>query len=390
MKNNPLLKFIGSFGLACVLLLCLFFLTFQGTLYQVDHGLYEAKQIYFNSWFVTTEGGLPYFPGGVLVMLTLTINLIVGGLMRIKWRQRNAGVLIIHFGIIFMLVAGLVKLVDSEEGHLTLYEGQQSDQFVSYHLNEATIWELGQNAQVPQWVIGDDFLSDLTDGGERSFHAKDLPFTLVLSDYLPNCNALPKGPNWQAKGKVIDGYGLLQLPKEKENEMNTAGMHAKVIAKDGSEQEALLWGRQQAPWAFEVDGRQFAVSFGHAAYDMPYAIHLDKFIKEDHPGISMAKAYKSRVTKIDQDGAQPILIQMNEPLREGGLVLFQASYGPSTPGYDGPFYSVFSVVQNPSDKWPEYSLWVITLGLILTFGRHLFGFISQQTKLRRQAAGEQS
>jgi len=387
---QKLYRLFASYGLACVLLLCLFALTLFGTLYQVDHGLYAAKQRFFNSWFLHTDSGVPYFPGGVLVMSLLTINLIVGGLMRIKWRLRNAGVLIIHLGIIFMLISGLVKFVNSEEGHLTLYEGQQSDQFISYHLYEVSIWEISQASQVPQWIITDELLSDLDQGKKRSFHAKDLPFTLVLSDFLINCKALPKGPNCQAEGEVIDGYGFLKLPPEKENEMNVAGLHAEVIDASGQSQKALLWARQQAPWAVEVDGRRFAIELAHTAYPMPYTIRLDKFTKADHPGTMMAKAYKSQVTRIHGSDQKPILIQMNEPLREGGLVLFQASYGPSTPGYQGPFFSVFSVVRNPSDKWPEYSLWVITFGLVLAFGRNLLNFIRRQNQRRSQAAGEQA
>lgn len=389
MKNNPLFRFFGSYGLACALLLVLFVLTFVGTLYQVDHGLYAAKQTFFNSWFLYLAG-FPIFPGGVLAMSLLTANLIIGGLLRIKWRPRNVGVLIIHFGIIFMLVAGLVKLTNSEEGALQLWPGQESDRFISLHSNEITIWEMGQDHQVPQWVIGHEFMTDLAGDASRTFHAKDLPFSLVLSGYEANCRALPKGPNWQASGEVIDGYGLFALPSEKENEFNVAGLHAAVVSPDGTAQKGILWGRQEAPWVVAVGDRTFAIDFGRETYTMPFSIRLDEFMKEDHPGIGMAKAYRSRVTRTQDGDARPVLIQMNEPLREGGLVLFQSSYGPEEPGYDGPYFSVFSVVRNPSDKWPEYSLWVITLGLVLTFGRHLLGFIRQQNKRRAKAAGEQA
>jgi len=389
MKSNPLFRFFGSYGLACALILVLFVLTFVGTLYQVNHGLYAAKQTFFNSWFLYLAG-FPIFPGGVLAMSLLTANLIIGGLLRIKWRTRNAGVLIIHFGIIFMLVAGLVKLTNSEEGALQLWPGQQSDRFVSLNRNEVTIWELGPTQQVPQWVIDHDFLVDLSGEASRRFTAKDLPFALDLSGYVRNSRALPKGPSWQASGEVIDGYGLYPLDPDKENEFNVPGLHATVVAEDGSQEKGILWARQEAPWVVAVGDRQFAIDFGRETYTMPFSIRLEEFIKEDHPGIGMAKAYRSRVMRIQDSDEKPVLIQMNEPLREGGLVLFQSSYGPEEPGYEGPYFSVFSVVRNPSDKWPEYSLWVITVGLLLTFGRHLWGFLKQQTKRRAKAAGEQA
>lgn len=382
-------RLLGSYGLACILLLCLFALTLFGTLYQQDHGLYDAKNTFFNSWVLTTKGGLPLFPGGVTVMLLLTFNLIVGGLLRIKWRGRNAGVLIIHFGIIFMLVAGLVKLTQAEEGSLLLYEGQASNEFQSHHLWEVTLWEMTEATEVKEWSIEDPFLTDLRGDRKRTFRSSAWPFELQLHNFLLNCDALPKGPNWNADSKTVDGFALRALPPEKEHERNLAGIEASVVASDGTTIDALLWGAERGPWSFEVGGRKFALHLAKQTYPMPFTIQLDDFIKEDHPGIGMAKAYKSQVTQTTDGTERPVLIQMNEPLRDGGLVLFQSSYGPDTPGHEGPFFSVFSVVRNPSDKWPEYSLWVITVGLVIAFGRTLWNYIRKQSK-RRNAAGGQA
>lgn len=380
---RSLWKMLGSFGLACVLLLCLFALTFFGTLFQTRNGLYEAKDVFFNSWFLTTEGGFPMFPGGVTVMGLLTLNLILGGLWRIKWRARNSGVLIIHFGIIFMLVAGLVKLTNSEEGQLKLREGQTSDEFLSISEWQVAIYELGVGNQVPVWVLANDLFTDLEGTRSRTFHADDLPFKLVLSNFLPNCSVLPKGPNWEASGEVLDGFGFFARPLDKEEERNNAGIQAQVLASDGLVRRSLLWAPQRGPWTVRVDGRQFAIDLKHTTYPMPFQIRLDDFTREDHPGVDMAKSFRSNVTKIDHSGSQAILIQMNEPLRSGGLVLFQLSYGEDN---DGEAYSVFSVTRNPSDKWPEYSLWIITLGLVITFGRHLAGYIRKQHKRRLKAS----
>ncbi|MGB0951834.1 MAG: cytochrome c biogenesis protein ResB [Planctomycetota bacterium] len=385
---RAIVKLFGSYGLACVLLLCLFMLTLFGTLYQQDNGLYDAKQIFFNSWFVSTPGGIPMFPGGVTVMLLLTINLIVGGILRIKWHARNAGVLVIHFGIIFMLVAGLVKLTKAEEGSLLLYEGQQSSEFRSSHLWEVTVWEMSDLAKPKEWSITDEFLTDLTGDRKRTFSAEGWPFELELHNFLLNSNALPKGPNWVAASAIVDNFGLLAMDAEKEHERNLAGMEVNVLGKDGSRQPGLLWAAQRAPWVFEVDNKLFAIELDRMAYPMPFEIRLEDFMKEDHPGIGMAKAYKSQVTQIMDGAERPVLIQMNEPLRDGGLVLFQSSYGPDTPGHQGPFFSVFSVVNNPSDKWPEYSLWVITAGLVMAFGRTLLNYIRKQTKRRTATGGK--
>jgi hypothetical protein len=397
-----LVRGLGSYGLCCLCLLTMFVLTIFGTLHQKDFGLYDAKEKYFNSWFLWYEAAgtsFPIFPGGVLAMSVLTANLITGGLLRIRWELRNAGVVIIHFGIIFLLLAGLVKMTRSEEGHLTLWEQDrlgtpevenQSDHFKSYLLWEVAIWEVTQGDAGTEYIIPDEHFTDLAGDARRTFTNPALPFELSLTGFVENCDVLPKGPRWQATGDVIDGYGIRELPPEKESERNIAGLHAEIASAGGEPERAILHGVQRSPWVIERDGRTFAIDMRHTRYPMPFQIRLEKFIKEDHPGISMAKAYQSEVTRVDGGGGERVLIQMNEPLREGGLVLFQSSWGPQGGNPRGPFFSVFSVVRDPSDKWPEYAMWVITLGLLIAFGRRLLRFVRKQTADRNRLALDES
>ena len=375
---------LGSYGLACLCLFALFVLTFQGTLYQVDHGLYAAKQRFFESWFVWTDVAgmsVPTFPGGLTSMSVLALNLLVGGLIRLRVTKRNVGVAIIHVGIVFMLCAGLVKLAVADEGHLTLFEGERSSHFVSYNLWEVAIWKGGETGDTVVHLIDDEHITDLTDGRSRTFTSPDIPFDLRLSGFLPNCEVLPKGPMWQAAGPVVEGFGLRPLPWEKEAERNVAGLHASADV-GGEVKQGILWGFERHPWTVEVDGEVWGVSLRHQRYPMPFTIVLEDFQKEDHPGITMAKAYRSEVQKIEDGQSERILIQMNEPLRHAGLVLFQSGWGPQNAGPGARLYSTFSVVDNPSDKWPEYSLWVITVGLLMAFGRKLLAFLRSQSKRR--------
>ena len=381
---KKLLDFLASYGLCCILLICLFCLTLFGTLYQVDHGLYEAKAVYFGSWYLYTKEGFvlpfPGFPGGMTCMLLLTVNMFLGGLIRIKISKRNFGVVIIHIGIAFLLASGLVKMATAEEGNLKLVEGQKSRFFESYNNWEVALWPLGKAGEIDEYIIRHDQLSDLTGTLARSFHAEGLPFELTLTNFVKNCQVQPKGPMWQSTGPVVDGYGILAQKPDKQAEFNVAGMHAKV-----GDKTAILWGMESQPWTVELpNGERWAVAMRHESYEMPFEIKLIDFIKEDHPGLSMARAFRSRVIKIDENGEQPVLIQMNEPLRKNNLVLFQSSYGNTRRGDE---YSVFSVVRNVSDKWPEYSLYVITLGMLITFVRKLLGFVKSTNKKRTAAAG---
>ena len=59
---------------------------------------------------------------------------------------------------------------------------------------------------------------------------------------------------------------------------------------------------------------------------------------------------------------------MNEPMRQGVLTFSQRTMlnGPGVASKEATI-SGFEVVRNPSDKWPEYSIFVAGFGLVLHF-----------------------
>ncbi len=478
--GGRIVSFFSSYALAIVLLACLFLLTLFGTLYQVDHGLHAAKLRFFSSWFLWSNIGslrIPTFPAGLTCMALLTVNMLVGGMLRIKITQRNLGVVVIHLGIAFLLISGLVKQWTAQEGYLSVAEGRTSEEFRSDSLWEVALWELDGSDSVQEFVIRHDEFVDLRGSARRTFTCVDLPFQLVLRGFLPSAAVRPAGPGDPEEGVTrVDGFDLVPMPVQGEVGRNGAGVHIEVLGA-GDSREACLWGFQLWPWTFEWQGKTYAVNLRHASYKMPFALRLESFEKEDHPGMTMARSYRSDVTKIDAGREEAVRIQMNEPLRSDGLVLFQSSWGPQdaaparpcsldvagdrvlmfghgmgngyavrminaagewgtyaesgAPGTVQPLngsttfyvrdvtgdgfklstvragpavdllsagqghtlqeepYSVFSVVRNVSDKWPEYSMWVITVGMLMAFGRKLLGFLRVQESHRRKAAQAQ-
>ena len=72
---------------------------------------------------------------------------------------------------------------------------------------------------------------------------------------------------------------------------------------------------------------------------------------------------------------------VTEALRSQGYTLFQAEWGMDRDG----IYSVFAVVNNPADRWPEYSCYVIALGLLFHFWLKLMRYVKAQ-RPKREAA----
>lgn len=382
------LRILGGYHLACILILLLGVLTWLGTLEQVELGLYEVKKKYFSSENVFL---LPQIKGHKLLLplpsaywvgVVFFFNLLLGTIFRARWHWKTLGVLIAHFGMLFLLLGAFVTQHYSQRGNMAITEGQTSNVAEHYtdYVIEVTRLQDGKPAAVH--VVGAKLLSDLDPDDKRLFRMTKLPFDLRVDQY--HVNARPaavreKGP--RADQKVVDGFFLEPSEKEKEAERNFAGCRVVVLTKEGQPQgEFLLSAASFHPATLEWGDESFALNIRKALWSMPFEVQLDNFTHEFHPGTMRPKRFESEVTRIDGDLREPVLIKMNEPMRREGFTFFQASWGPQNAPPGSRLYSVFEVVKNPADKWPEYALYVTTVGLVLQFGMMLVLFIFNQVK----------
>jgi len=381
---HKLIGALASFWLACGVLFMLFLLTWLGTLAQIDSGLHDVQNRYFNSLLVIHHQQVPLIGhvaipliGGYALMAILFVNLVVGGLIRLRKSKRTIGILVAHVGILLMLVAGFVKFTMSDDGQLALYEGESGDRYASdYDWEVALTRDLG-NGQFEEFVIPGHEFTDIGRNETRTFQNEALPFDLELRDFM--VNSRPRS----------DGRALREVAPEIEHaEQNLAGIYAALRPKDGSpRQEGILWGwsgnsstTSWSPMVLEVGGTAWATELRHVRYQLPFTIHLDKFTATFHPRTDEPASFESEVTKIEGDVLQPVVIRMNEPLRHGDFILFQSGYGPPGAGPGDRMYSSFSVARNPSDQWPLWSCGIIAVGLLLHFSQKLFGYIRAETK----------
>lgn len=384
---------LGSFWLAVALLVNLFLLTWFGTLEQVDKGIHAVQSQYFESWYVLAKAGpiKLLLPGGYVTMGLLVVNLFVGGLVRIRKTKATIGIIIAHVGIALMMGGGLVEHMFSTYGRVVLHVGEESDQFQEYAGWEVAIWSADATGSVEEFLIPESEFADLGGSASRTFQRGELPFDLILKRYMQNAEITAAVGVGVPTAPVIEGQFLVGVPLNKEEERNFAGVYATVVSDNGAKvEDSLLWGFSRHPWVFEAGGKRWAMILRNRTHSMPFSLKLEKFIKDDHPGMSMARAYSSDVIRTDADGTEHKLrIQMNEPLRKDGLIIYQASYGPPD-GRPGDPYTVLAVSRNPSDRIPWLSVAVIALGLTWTFVARLMGFLAKQKRMAVKAAGTTS
>jgi len=381
---GPVLDLLSSKGLAVALLMMLFMLVLSATFHYKEIGEAGVKREYFEPWFADglrlsgREIPLP-FPGGRLVFSLLALNLLIGGLVRIRWSWRTSGIIVAHIGIVGLVLAGVVNFTLSDYGFVQVYEEQTRDYYKDYTEIEVAVWDASQKEGVDEFLIGDADVRSCAEAG-RVFSSPDLPFDLELSGFLEHSQALPKGPNWEAASPVVEGWALMRLDDEDVDPHDVLpGLTARVTTDAGT-QVGLLNVRDVCAWTVEAGGKTWAIHLHHARHAMPFELTVLDTTREDHPGTRTPRLYKSDV--VYGEDARKATISMNQPLREQGHVLFQNSWGVDSRGE----YSGFSVTRNPSDQWPKWSCWVILCGLLMTFSHRLYLYTVRQSRQHAKGA----
>ncbi len=374
---------LSSYGLSCVLFLLLFVLTLLGTLEQINLGIFDVQKKYFASFFLIHElfGVIPIpLPGAYLVMALLAVNLTLGGIVRARKRPAQWGILIGHAGILLLLAGAAVQYNYSVSGNLTLYEGEQSNEFESYYEWELAVADASGRGPYTEYLIPGSRFMDIGSGGTRTFNHAALPFDIVLEGVYRNCIPRPAGQAGQAAGRRVDGFTLVGMTLEKQAERNAAGAYVRIQPKNGEAIEAILWGYSPFPLTVELDGKLWTFDLRKKRFQMPFTVALDTFTHEMHPGTQMPKKFESGVRKIENGIEQAVTISMNAPLRHRGYTLYQASWGPPDAKPGQRLFSVFAVVNSPADQWPLYATIVITAGLAVHFVRKLVVYLREQSK----------
>jgi hypothetical protein len=383
---SNILRLLSSYGLACALLLLLCLLTYLGTIEQARVGLYEAKRRYFAAWLAVYPlrlggGGasLPIpLPGAMTLMTLFGVNLLLGGVARLRRGWSGLGLFVMHGGVLFLLLGGLVTHYASQEGLMTLQEGQASSRFESDHEWELAIVDPSPAGGDLECVVPWKSLLAQADGRELACRLAGFPFDLIVGRYYANAQVLPKGPAQGAPTPVVGGVFVQPLAPGANANGDLPAIYVTLADKQadkqfGARDQEILWGGSAEPLRVQVAGRAFELALRRRAWTLPFSIRLDKFIREFHPGATLPKRFESDVTKIEAGDARNIAIRMNEPLRAAGYALFQASYAedPKT----GRLSSTLAVARNPADQFPLYACVVIAGGMLLHFGaglsRHL-------------------
>lgn len=334
----------------------LFVLTFWGTVYQVEHGLYAAQERFYNSWLILMGGFVP-FPGTQLVLTVLTVNLTAYLISMIG--RGSFGILLTHAGLLMLLVGGAITHYFAEESQLTLMEGETSSVSASYHHWELAAWK--QDGPVREVVA---VAADHLRSGE-TVRFEEAGLTVAVEEYHRNARAFQSvNPLSNAPLNALGITSLRPAKPAREPAENVAGGVFTVQPDGGTPVRLLLFGEDRSATNFTRADAAWTVGLRRQRHPLPFVVKLLDFHREMHPGTTMAKAFSSDV-EVSSDGVdRRLTISMNKPMRDRGYTLYQASYS-EQPGQ--PQMSTFAVTRNYGRLIPYVSTAIIVLGMVWHF-----------------------
>ncbi len=370
-----IINFFSSLRLTVVCLALGMVLVFAGTIAQVDLGLYKAQNEFFRSFFVYwgPKGAgwkIPVFPGGYLVGGVLVISLITSHVKRFGFRKDKAGIWLVHFGLILLLMGQLLTDVLSRESTLHLREGEtrnysEADRQCELAIVDSTDSDMDKVVAIPQGVLM----------RQNEIRHPELPFAVRVRRFYVNSAVERRQANSPNPPPADQGFGpqvnVRELPHT--TEMDRRDIPSAVV-------ELLAGGKSLGTWFVSeyIDQTQ-EVSYQNRTYQLglrprryykPFSVQLLQFRHDVYPGTEIPKNFSSRVLlqRPDTGENREVLIYMNNPLRYAGETFYQASFDEDNKG------SILQVVHNPSWLTPYFACVLVGVGLVLQFATHLLGF----------------
>lgn len=366
-SSRDILTAIASLKLTVVCLVILTVLVVWGTVYQAENGLYQAQEKFFHSWFFLLFGIIP-FPGTILVMFVLFVNLVFSLYYRIGFQWRNIGNIITHTGILILLLGGFLTFYFSQESSLMLREGETSSLSSSRQQWEVAIWQDSSGSgESDVYAIDTGRVST----GEI-IPLDDLGVRLEVKEYYDNCTPFTtKAPSSSPKVINASGIGVLKYkPDALEVVENVAGGVFDVSAGSAPAATVLLYGQEDRPTTVTLGDKRFYFSLRRQKIPLPLEMTLLDFKLKMYPNSQIPKSYSSRVN-IKGDGGveREVVISMNKPLRYSDYTFFQSRYYIAPNGTE---YTILAVVKNASRLLPYISSITIFTGMMIHFLVMLF------------------
>lgn len=367
-------------------------LIFFGTLDQVEYGIWHTQKLYFESFLAiwaypeawVGHASLHWLripmPGGYLLGGFLLVNLIAAHVTRFSLSAKKAGIFLIHFGLILLIVSELMTDILAVESNMPVDEGGRSNYSQSYRDNELVLID---RTRAEHDTVHSIPVSLLKSG--KTVAVPDSPLSIRTVSYYPNANIGRSQGGAPVDTPATQGIaikmGIIATPTKvtyAENEINTATAYIEVLGPEGSLGTWLVSNvidERFPPQMVRLGDQVWEIALRLKRYYHPFELELVDFSHDKYPGTEIPFNYSSEVMVHHNDPTknQKALIYMNHPLRYEGLTFYQASFA------NQDRTSIFQVVRNPGWALPYISVLLMGIGMCVQFGMHFFKFLKKRS-----------
>jgi hypothetical protein len=390
-------RFFSSLQLTVWLLAASVILIFFGTLDQVHLGIFAAQEKYFQSivalWGYPEQWPLGQYlrvihlplPGGYLLGFMMLLNLGCAHFRFFRARWSNAGIVLIHVGLVLLLLSELFTHLTRREHYLWFEVGQTAQHVTSFANDELVI--IDRTAPDSNQVVA--FPAAMLEPGKNLTHPR-LPFRVQVVRFHENASISRGGPPnaLVATDGLAPSMGLVLTPQPRTtrpNERNTTTAVVEIVTPDGvlgSWLVSNVFEHNLPAQQFVYQGRTYELAMRYERLYLPFSLKLLEFTHERYPGTNIPRNFASRVHLVNPQTGEDreTLIYMNHPLRYGGYTFYQSSFGQDSQGR-ADRASQFQVVNNPGWLVPYIACVLMSLGMVWQFAWLLGG------RRRRPALG---
>lgn len=375
---NRLWHHLSSLQVAITCLGLLMALVVMCTLAQVDLGTYGAVHKFMRSFLVWWHPGggsfrLPVFPGGALVGLVLTINLVLATLRRLQLRWSKAGLWLVHAGLILLVAGEFISGALQVDMRMAIEQGQTADYLESPRQVELALIDRTDPKVDDVHAVPGRMLR-----AGRNLSLPGSPVALNIKAFYRNSELKPirDGVSLATEGVGTRVAAVEKPESTSDAEVNLASAYVEPVVDGKSLGVFLATEGLGALQPFTAGGHTYTLDMRAAREYLPYSLTLRKFSHDVYAGTDIPKNFSSLVRLANPvlGETRDVLIYMNQPLRYGGRTFYQASFG------KGDTLSILQVVENPGWLLPYISCALVALGLVVHFLAMLFKFLGRRPK----------
>ena len=318
--------------------------------------------------------------------LSSTTVLLIGCWLLFK---KRAGIVILHFGIILLLLAELVTAFYATEGTMTIAEGDSVSYVDISRDFELAISEPQQKGKSEQSItVHQSLLKENIGEWQR---VEGVPFEFKVLQWFKNADIKGHEVNDESFAGLGKEYKLVPVKEStgvEEARVSLPGMIAEFKSLDGKPLGKYVLSHRmyiERNPAFaqdiEVDGKTKKLMFRNRrdylysrGTNTPVEIKLIDFRHDTYLGTSVAKNFSSLINLSDKEKEidRKVLISMNNPLRYTGRTFYQQSFAPDESG------TVLQVVHNPGWMIPYLCCVIVGVGMLFQFLLTLVKFSRRQ------------